>query len=104
MKHSSRRGSKAAVSDFTPEELFAGQFVVFTVYALLELPPTVRLTSNKMQKKLNENQSINEYFWFFVCFAFVLPNNGVSKTITFNFSHSIVLAAHIVPWETKVQI
>lgn len=41
LKHSSRRGSKAAVADFTPEELFAGQFVVFTVYALLELPPTV---------------------------------------------------------------
>lgn len=41
LKHSSRRGSKAAVAEFTPEELLAGQFVVFTVYALLELPPTV---------------------------------------------------------------
>lgn len=31
-------------ADYTaPDELFAGQFVVFTVYALLELPAAVSL-------------------------------------------------------------
>ncbi|KAI9587165.1 uncharacterized protein LOC119632605 [Glossina fuscipes] len=57
LKHSSRRGSKSAVSDFTPEELFAGQFVVFTVYALLELPPTTFNRFSKTYRSLKDKSS-----------------------------------------------
>lgn len=45
MKHVSRRGgtngSQMTNFDPEPENLFTGQFVVFTVYALLELPASV---------------------------------------------------------------
>lgn len=43
MKHVARRPANGQVnsSDQEPEQLFSGQFVVFTVYALLELPATV---------------------------------------------------------------
>ncbi|XP_013112501.2 uncharacterized protein LOC106090754 [Stomoxys calcitrans] len=57
LKHSSRRGSKAAVADFTPEELLAGQFVVFTVYALLELPPTSFNRFSKTYRSLKDKSS-----------------------------------------------
>ncbi|XP_061397949.1 uncharacterized protein LOC133333673 [Musca vetustissima] len=57
LKHSSRRGSKAAVAEFTPEELLAGQFVVFTVYALLELPPTSFNRFSKTYRSLKDKGS-----------------------------------------------
>ncbi|XP_058974369.1 uncharacterized protein LOC131800710 [Musca domestica] len=57
LKHSSRRGSKAAVAEFTPEELLAGQFVVFTVYALLELPPTSFNRFSKTYRSLKDKSS-----------------------------------------------
>ncbi|XP_023305925.2 uncharacterized protein LOC111687690 isoform X1 [Lucilia cuprina] len=58
MKHSSRRGSKStALTEFTPEELFAGQFVVFTVYALLELPPTSFNRFSKTYRSLKDKSS-----------------------------------------------
>lgn len=43
MKHVGRRSTPAQVNSSNPEpgELFSGQFVVFTVYALLELPAAV---------------------------------------------------------------
>ena len=56
LKHSSRRGSssKSALTEFTPEDLLAGQFVVFTVYALLELPPTVCILQKKKKEKISK--------------------------------------------------
>ncbi|XP_073844001.1 uncharacterized protein isoform X2 [Musca autumnalis] len=57
LKHSSRRGSKAAVAEFTPEELLAGQFVVFTVYALLELPPTSFNRFSKTYRSLKDKST-----------------------------------------------
>ncbi|XP_075161990.1 uncharacterized protein LOC142234697 [Haematobia irritans] len=57
LKHSSRRGSKAAVADITPEELITGQFVVFTVYALLELPPTSFNRFSKTYRSLKDKST-----------------------------------------------
>ncbi|XP_055915274.1 uncharacterized protein LOC129948340 [Eupeodes corollae] len=45
------------VSEFLPEELFAGHFVVFTVYALLELPPASLNRFNKTYRSLRERSS-----------------------------------------------
>ncbi|XP_037927229.1 uncharacterized protein LOC119690271 isoform X2 [Teleopsis dalmanni] len=60
LKHSSINGgggSTKYVSEFTPEELFGGQFVVFTVYALLELPPANFNRFNKTYRSLRDKST-----------------------------------------------
>ncbi|KAL7732474.1 hypothetical protein ACLKA6_004431 [Drosophila palustris] len=55
---SSRRQPNAVNGDFsTPEELFAGQFLVFTVYALLELPASSFNRFNKTYRSLKDKSS-----------------------------------------------
>jgi len=55
MKHVARRPANGQTTntDPEPEELFSGQFVVFTVYALLELPATVSWSHKPLKHGLN---------------------------------------------------
>ncbi|KAH8349294.1 hypothetical protein KR067_010759 [Drosophila pandora] len=61
MKHVSRRGgtngSQMTSSDPEPENLFTGQFVVFTVYALLELPASNFNRFNKTYRSLKDKST-----------------------------------------------
>ncbi|KAH8307318.1 hypothetical protein KR044_009964 [Drosophila immigrans] len=55
---SSRRHTQPVNSDFSdPGELFAGQFLVFTVYALLELPAASFNRFNKTYRSLKDKSS-----------------------------------------------
>ncbi|KAH8369802.1 hypothetical protein KR093_000994 [Drosophila rubida] len=55
---SSRRHTQPANGDFSdPGELFAGQFLVFTVYALLELPAASFNRFNKTYRSLKDKSS-----------------------------------------------
>ncbi|EDX10242.1 uncharacterized protein LOC6737829 isoform X1 [Drosophila simulans] len=59
MKHVARRPANGQVnsSDQEPEQLFSGQFVVFTVYALLELPATNFNRFNKTYRSLKDRST-----------------------------------------------
>ncbi|XP_065720551.2 uncharacterized protein [Drosophila suzukii] len=59
MKHVTRRPANGQTTntDPEPEELFSGQFVVFTVYALLELPATNFNRFNKTYRSLRDRST-----------------------------------------------
>ncbi|KAH8339175.1 hypothetical protein KR074_006474 [Drosophila pseudoananassae] len=61
MKHVARRGatngSQMTSSEPEPENLFTGQFVVFTVYALLELPASNFNRFNKTYRSLKDKST-----------------------------------------------
>ncbi|XP_017006463.2 uncharacterized protein [Drosophila takahashii] len=59
MKHVTRRSANGQANnpDPEPEQLFSGQFVVFTVYALLELPATNFNRFNKTYRSLKDRST-----------------------------------------------
>ncbi|XP_017128685.1 uncharacterized protein LOC108146943 isoform X1 [Drosophila elegans] len=59
MKHVTRRAANGQTnsSDPEPEQLFSGQFVVFTVYALLELPAANFNRFNKTYRSLKDRST-----------------------------------------------
>ncbi|EDW94303.1 uncharacterized protein LOC6533891 isoform X1 [Drosophila yakuba] len=59
MKHVARRttNGQANSADQEPDQLFSGQFVVFTVYALLELPATNFNRFNKTYRSLKDRST-----------------------------------------------
>ncbi|TMW40093.1 hypothetical protein DOY81_014826, partial [Sarcophaga bullata] len=74
LKHSSRRSSssKSALTEFTPEDLLAGQFVVFTVYAMNYRQRHVMLQKKiKQKKKKKIKKSYSKYFKILLFFPVI---------------------------------